>query len=56
MWCQFVVWLLSLTDKFGSTCVVDVQIRGKLLMATAQATCVSAGELGYKDWSLEATD
>ena len=23
VWCQFVVWLLSLTDKFGSTCVVD---------------------------------
>ena len=23
VWCGIMVWLLSLTDKFGSTCVVD---------------------------------
>jgi len=33
-----------------------VQTRGKPLVATAQATCVSAGEQWLMDWSLEATD
>ena len=43
LWCQFVVWRLSPVNP-GRPEWSKVQIRGKPLVATAQATCVSAGE------------